>query len=1786
MTHQIRIVPCWLVACCCAAFILQSKTTGQTVSTWQAPGVASWNDPANWSAGVPEQAGDHAIFGPGAPAGDVTVLLANPTTAVGTLTYDNTNTLSLFAPALAFDGDAALIDILNGGLVFNTGSFTLSTDLDLSVATGSSAMVGIGFNPAASLTGAGGLNVRGGGLVVFNGANTYGGATHIHNGTVRVFHNASLGAGTGVDANGTFIHTGGTLEIASNSITLPNEKIIIDGGTLTGGAWKLGGPVQLDNGTINGTNWTLNGPLTLNGGDVNGLDWTIAGPLVAAGGSLNGRNWSIQGPVSLDGELTVSGGIGIVQSAINGAGGIRVDTPTGILQLSQSNGYFGQTIIQNGTVQATHNSALGAGTGVDADGTIVHTGGKLFIGAGRQIGNEKLTLQGGTLEGASFTYGGPIVSDGGTISVSNATINGGIDYTGDLIVKGGTGNVFNGVLHGAGNLELRSVGLSLDGVNTYSGQTLIGDGAELITLNPNALGTGSGTDADATVVSKGGSLVIGDGFNGAPLNEKFILDGGTFSSAIVHSEVELRSDSILRNGDFMANVTGAGGPTIAGNDISRVEFFSANTYAGVTRVESGKLDVHHVEGLGTVGAGTFVNGGILTLFVSTNEPITADDAGFVNTRASHYAGPITVGTATVGDGKSSDDGAVVTLDSPLELIGGTASIAPRGQFSLHGGTAGVGRIEFHRGTTNIDTPLNHIGDAVVVTGNVNLNSDFDLKGVWMIGRTAPHFGFPQGTLNINADTTGHLKLLGGEIATADGVAFTSLDPELNVRGGTIDADIRGVSTLRKTSFRTARLEEVGASNDAAISLQRGRLYVADVNGFGSSIGHTTVAASDAELFIAPRGSIDETIYLDNATGISHRGGLIIQGNTDPLSSVTLTESLHLGDIGSIIEVQERGRLVLQAPVVGGGLRFRGATSRDQSDLILTAPNNTLDGVINIGSDNLRGRLSLKDTGRLIAATRVEIPAQGTLRIDNVDANQPDRFNDQIPVWMWGGELEMTPSIGSAANERFGQVVAQYGASTIRAQTGQTIANRTTLTVGELNRHPGTAIDFDGGFAAADAAQPGASVIRIDNAPTLENGIIGGWATVGQTDFATYGTQGIAAITGYENDLNAATSPSNVSHQAASALTTDKQVNSLRLNSAGTLDLGGNTLNIASGGLIQMPFETKVENGTLTAGGDSSGELIIHNHRGGLLDISADITDNGDEPVGVTFSGTIYLRGQNTYTGDTTVIGGGARLFNESALPQGTNITLSAGGLQSEYLAQGVLPVGHVYIRDDGGLNVDSLDANTYTIESGYISRIAGDGPLLKSSVGRGRLHLDERYQGDITVDVGTLEVWAIRGGLQLLEEATVTVRTGGELLVSDDTANIAGVIDLHGGALSFILGSTARPATVSGPVRVLADSEVRVNKGALISGNITGEHDLTFWNLDLNDDFASTELSGNNSGFTGDLHVRGGFILPTSANALGSGETILYEFGALRLSTPVVHGSVVLNGGAIDTYDAQYEFDQAATISGSVTVASHSQIGSKNNITLSGPLALRDGTTLMKTGVGTLIVADVFSVGGDTMLFVNEGIVRLQGLLTASAPVSTLDIVRADRVIFAAGIQLEDGKSLTITDNGVPIDLDISGIDVTIQGNGTLGNSLILGAGAVIAPGTSAGVLTVDGDYTQLLDAVMRMELGGAGPGDYDRLVVTGLFDAGGTFELLLLDGFIPGIGDVFDVLDFNALVTGSVFDQLSLPELGPGRGWDTSALLTSGELRVVPEPGGALGLGLTGLLLRRCRRHTVADRT
>ena len=178
---------------------------------------------------------------------------------------------------------------------------------------------------------------------------------------------------------------------------------------------------------------------------------------------------------------------------------------------------------------------------------------------------------------------------------------------------------------------------------------------------------------------------------------------------------------------------------------------------------------------------------------------------------------------------------------------------------------------------------------------------------------------------------------------------------------------------------------------------------------------------------------------------------------------------------------------------------------------------------------------------------------------------------------------------------------------------------------------------------------------------------------------------------------------------------------------------------------------------------------------------------------------------------------------------------------------------------------------------------------------------------------------------------------------------------------------------------------------------------------------------------------------------------------------------------------------------------------------------------------------------------------------------------------------------LQITDGGVVAAQSvIVGSDGLVNG---AGGTILVGAssvqnGGVLAPGTSPGTMTVDGNYEQLPGGILEIEIGGlAAQSEYDVLVVTGNADFDGTIQLKFIDGFAPHAGDQFDFLQVGGALT-ATGASYEIRNLEPGFEFDvafdagglTMTARTDGVF--VPEPG-TMAILLSGLaLLVICSRH------
>lgn len=104
-------------------------------------------------------------------------------------------------------------------------------------------------------------------------------------------------------------------------------------------------------------------------------------------------------------------------------------------------------------------------------------------------------------------------------------------------------------------------------------------------------------------------------------------------------------------------------------------------------------------------------------------------------------------------------------------------------------------------------------------------------------------------------------------------------------------------------------------------------------------------------------------------------------------------------------------------------------------------------------------------------------------------------------------------------------------------------------------------------------------------------------------------------------------------------------------------------------------------------------------------------------------------------------------------------------------------------------------------------------------------------------------------------------------------------------------------------------------------------------------------------------------------------------------------------------------------------------------------------------------------------------------------------------------LEVQSGVTLTST-NG----LSVKG-GGNLAGGGTIAGDVTV-QGGNITPGTSAGTLTIDGDYTQKSTGVYSVELGGTTAGtEHDQIAITGEAALAGFLDVALIDGYRPDAG-------------------------------------------------------------------------
>jgi hypothetical protein len=163
--------------------------------------------------------------------------------------------------------------------------------------------------------------------------------------------------------------------------------------------------------------------------------------------------------------------------------------------------------------------------------------------------------------------------------------------------------------------------------------------------------------------------------------------------------------------------------------------------------------------------------------------------------------------------------------------------------------------------------------------------------------------------------------------------------------------------------------------------------------------------------------------------------------------------------------------------------------------------------------------------------------------------------------------------------------------------------------------------------------------------------------------------------------------------------------------------------------------------------------------------------------------------------------------------------------------------------------------------------------------------------------------------------------------------------------------------------------------------------------------------------------------------------------------------------------------------------------------------------------------------------------------------------------------------TVTINCNGHALTTE-SGLSIadgaTLKGADTIVSDII-NAGT-IAPGNSPGTLNLTGNLVNT--GTLEFEI--ASLLSHDQIDLTGVFTAGGTIVVKLLDGYTPMKGDIFDLMDFGSLIDNGYTFDWSRATLPAGLAWDTTAFVTTGRIGAigVPEPSPIVLLGMVAISL------------
>jgi fibronectin-binding autotransporter adhesin len=682
------------------------------------------------------------------------------------------------------------------------------------------------------------------GTIVLSAANTYAGSTTVMSGTtLKLGANGSLANSSNVSIDGGIdisdTTNGASLVTLSGSgdVTLGTKTLTVTNGSTTfageiagsGGLTVAGGTQTLsgDNSYTGATTIDLGATLALSGlGDISESSSVIANGTFSISGTTNGADIKAltgTGAVTLDSKtLSLTAASGTFSGAISGSGGLNLDA--GSQTLSGANTYTGKTAIASGATLAL------SGAGTVASSSEVAANGTFDISATTSGASVK------TLSGA-----GDVALGAKTLTVTDGSTN------------------FAGIIGGSGDVTISGGHQLLSGVNTYTGDTLVADGAQLGL-------DGAGAIAHSAKVTVDGSLRLETATG--PVSLVTLAGDGVVKLGANLLEISDASTT------FSGGIEGTGGVSLKAGTMTLT---GTNLYTGKTTVAAGST-------LDLLGAGSIAASSELAL---AGDLDISGATSSVAVKTLSGAGDVALGSKTLN-----------VTNASTTFTGG---LTGTGAFIVSGGTLGLTGVTSNLGVTASGGTINISGGSIdagtstaaldIVNGGTINTAGVTLSG----GDSILHAGFDEsgkvaditlGAGTVIAADNATLLVVDRDGAGSDGIVNLVIDSGRSANGDILDSGTRTGNGATNVTVK-AGSSWTGLADVTGFDIETGASVVFDD---GSIIDGSLSAAAGSTLFggtvFAPL-TVTGTVEIDNGaiTGnIYIEGDLALNGLISPGAS--------------------------------------------------------------------------------------------------------------------------------------------------------------------------------------------------------------------------------------------------------------------------------------------------------------------------------------------------------------------------------------------------------------------------------------------------------------------------------------------------------------------------------------------------------------------------------------------------------------------------------------------------------------------------------------------------------------------------------------------------------------------------------------------------------------------------------------------------------------------------------------------------------------------------------------